>query len=72
MFKKKYTKWIPFGNYSYGTEHDYIVFVRKNLKTGIMQFKTVRVHSRFHWKKIFVPLNLIDTEKAWNAIINES
>ena len=39
MFKKKYTKWIPLGEYEFaGTQC--LVMVRGNKKTGELYFKT--------------------------------
>ena len=65
---KKYTKWIPLGTYSYGYT-DYIVFVRKNLRNGMMQFKTKTAAGNFTmYKHIFIPVDLIDTEAAWKTI----
>lgn len=69
MFKKRYTKWIPFGNYTWAGIKSYMVFVRKDKKTGLMQFKTVRIHSWWALKEQFVP-KLIDVEKAWEEITN--
>jgi hypothetical protein len=68
MFRKKWTNWIPFGNYAHA-ETAYIVFVSKNKKTGIMRFKTKRVHGRFAFHTQFVPV-LIDVKEAWNKICN--
>ena len=68
MFKKRWTKWIPFGNYAH-SETDYIVFVKKNLINGIMKFKTKRVHGSFSFHTKFVP-SLIDVKEAWDKICN--
>jgi hypothetical protein len=66
MFWDKKTKWIPFGNYIYAG-NDYIVFVRKNLKTGMLYFKTKRVQLRFSTREL-MPFKLIDVEKQWQII----
>lgn len=70
MFKSKFTKWIPFGNYCF-SDTDYIVFVRKNLNNGLLQFKTVTVHAKFRFHSRFVPTGIIDTKTAWENIINQ-
>lgn len=67
LFKPRYTKWVPFGNYNYGTA-EYIVFVRKHFKTGMMQFKTKRIHDWWKGKDLFVPVYLIDVKQAWEEI----
>lgn len=67
IFKKRFTKWIPLGAYSWANNTDYIVFVRKNIHTGMMQFKTKRVHAWWANKNPFFP-KLIDTQKAWDEI----
>lgn len=70
MFKKRYTKWVAFGNFRYGS-YEYITFIRKNLKNGLLQFKTKRVNG---WLGVmsctnpFMPTNLIDTGKVWDEI----
>ena len=70
LFKKRYTKWIPFGNYRF-SDTDYIVFVRKNKKNGLMQFKTVKVHNAiFYYRNNIVPMGLIDTKAAWEKILS--
>lgn len=67
--KPRFTKWIPFGNYTWANDTDFIVFARRNLKNGIMQFKTKRVHGIFRNKMPFVPV-LIDVKKAWEELIS--
>jgi hypothetical protein len=64
-----YTKWLPLGNYNHGSS-DYIVFVRKDRKTNLLEFKTTEVTTERYSNNI-LPHNLIDTEKAWNEIINQ-
>jgi len=65
---RRFTKWIPFGNYSYG-DADYIVFVRKNKKTGILQFKTKTTYSFFSWKSSYIPNDLINVKEQWQKIL---
>ena len=71
LFKKRWTKWIPFGVYHYA--HDsFIVFVRKNQETGMMQFKTKRTGGmtyRNNWH--IAPLDLLDVKKQWDIISNK-
>ena len=66
-FKSKYTKWIPFGNYSHAT-NDYIIFVRKNLRNNMLSFKTKRVQAWIDSSNCAVPYDLIDVKKAWIKI----
>ena len=72
--KKKHTKWIPFGNYKWAGEREMIVFVRKNLRTGMMQFivKKVNKYPLFgdSYNGIFIPKEIIDVKKAWDEIVN--
>lgn len=70
MFRK-YTKWIPFGAYSYGCR-EHMVFAKRNLKTGMIKFKTKRVNTGlFTNDKEFIPIEMIDTQKAWDKLTNE-
>jgi len=63
---------MPLGNYSWAGV-DFIVFVRRNMKNGLCQFKTIRVHTRFRLDLVpnVLPSTLIDTRKAWNELINQ-
>lgn len=70
MFKNKWTKWIPFGNYTWAGNTCYMVFVRKNLKNGMMEWKTKMIHSWWRSKEPFVP-KLIDVQKAWEEILSK-
>lgn len=66
-FKSKKTKWLPLGRYVHAGA-DYITFFRKNLKTGMMEFKTKRVNinNRFDTSCYpILPVDLIDTKEAW-------
>lgn len=67
IFTKK-TKWIPLGNYSF-SDKDYVVFVRANLKTGMMFFKVKNIH-RFVFANRTLPVGLIDVAAAWKEITN--
>lgn len=70
MFKRRYTNWIPFANYSYANAC-YIIFVRKNKKNGMMQFKTKSVHSWHKFKARVLPNPLIDVKQSWDNIVNQ-
>ena len=69
---KRYTKWIPLGNYCFA-DNDFIVFVKKNKRTGLMKFKTKRVCGRSivdTFTNLILPSGLIDVQKAWDEINN--
>lgn len=70
IFNKK-TKWIVLGNYSYGYT-DYVVFVRKSLKTGLLDFKvkSVHPHTTFRGAGNILAKDLINVTEQWNKIIN--
>ena len=64
------TEWIPFGTYRYAYT-DYIVFARKNLKTGMIYFKTKIATGAFTvYRDHYIPTDLIDTKAAWDKIIS--
>jgi len=70
MFKKRYTKWCALGSFTH-LSYDYVTFIRKNLKNGLLQFKTKRVNGWFAVMQCttpFMPSNLIDTGKVWNEV----
>lgn len=66
--KSRYTKWIPLGNYNHAGK-DYIVFVRRCLKTNMLHFKTKTAHNSmsasFGFCDSILPTNLIDVKAAW-------
>jgi hypothetical protein len=70
IFKSNWSKWFPLGNYRYATK-DYVVFVKKNLKTGMLKFKVKSPHKR---KGIstnpILPLSMINTQDQWDLINN--
>lgn len=73
MIKKRYTKWIPLGGFTFGN-NEYVTFVRKNIKTGMLRFKTKQVNGWFGsmgCTNPFMPDNIIDTAKAWEEITNK-
>ncbi len=67
----KYTKWKALGSWGFGGVQ-YLAFVRKNKKNGLMQFKTKRMHGkRFSGVCDNYFRASIDTQKVWDDISNE-
>jgi len=66
--RRRYTRWMPLGHFTYsGT--DYIVMVKKNLKTGMLKFKNISVNYRTGSACYpILPLGLINTKDAWEEI----
>ena len=63
----KYTKWIPLGHFTHIA--DYAVMVRRNKKTGMLKFKTVRMHGRLMFGNCEPFFRAkIDTQVAWDKI----
>ena len=74
MFKKRYTKWVALGSFSF-TNYDYVTFIRKNLKNGLLQFKTKKVNGWFGvlgCTSNFMPTSLINTQKVWDDVNNSN
>jgi len=69
MFKRKYTKWIPLAIHTWASTTDYIVFARRNLKNGMIQFKTKRVLPWWALRGTFVPRELLDIKKQWELLL---
>ena len=69
MFKKKYSKWIALGKWNWDGK-EYVVMARRNLKNGMLKFKSVRVNSHF-WGYSYpvLPNDIIDTKKAWDELV---
>lgn len=68
MFKKRYSKWYPLGYYTI-VGGDYITFARKNLKTGMLHFKTKSVNTKiFNISNPILKEGLICVEKQWKII----
>lgn len=61
-------KWEPLGHYAYA-DTDYVVFA-KRVKSGLVKFKTVRVHGFFKDKNRVFPHDSIDPKTQWEKIIN--
>jgi hypothetical protein len=70
MFWNKKTKWIVLGTYSHVSE-DYVVFVRGSLKTGLLDFKTKKVHRNTVFTNRILPTNIVDTKTQWDKIISD-
>lgn len=71
--KRNRTKWIPLGMFSF-SGYDYVTFIRKNLKTGMLYFKTKRVNRHFlavNCVNNVLPHNLINTQKVWDDITKQ-
>lgn len=68
MFKNHLTKWEVLATYNQsGT--DYIVFFRKNKKTGMMYFKTKKVGYPFVCSYSFTK-NLVDIQTQFDAMLS--
>lgn len=70
MFKRRKSKWVALGKFTFGNK-EYVTFVRKNLKNGMLDFKTKRVNNPLFSMGCvnpFLPANLIDTKKVWDEI----
>lgn len=73
MFIKNYTKWKPLGTMDYQGK-EYVTMIRKNKKSGMLQFKTIRINGFLGDMGCvygFIPRTLIDTQKTWNEVISE-
>jgi len=69
LFKSNWTKWIPLGTFVW--DHpQYVVFMRGNKKTGMVQFKTKRVNKLgiSDCVRPILPANLIDPTTQWNEL----
>ena len=75
MFRRKFTKWIPLGNYKWAGSKEMVCFVRKNLKTGMMEFKTKTMNTyplfKYAHDGLFIKDDIIDTKKAWEEIVSK-
>jgi hypothetical protein len=74
MIFRKYTKWIPLGQFTHGAAQS-IVMVRGCLKTGEMFFKTKRVNKTFpdYCHPIGnIPINVSEQWDKINQMINET
>lgn len=65
----KKTKWIPIGRWTWDG-NEYVVMARRNLKTGMLYFKSVRVNNHLlGYCSPVLSIDLIDTKKAWEELI---
>ncbi|KKN74636.1 hypothetical protein LCGC14_0388380 [marine sediment metagenome] len=69
MFNRHKTKWIQLGNYSYAG-CDYVVFVRGDKKTGLLDFKTKKIQNWVYGSYSILSTDLIDVKKQWEEITN--
>lgn len=65
----KYGKWLPIGTYTHG-HHQYVAFARKNLTTGMIQFKSKLANKSLN-KADYLPHDLIDTKQAWKEVTSQ-
>lgn len=72
LFKNNWTKWIPLGTFIWDNPQ-YIVLVRGNKKTGMLQFKTKRVNPLgiSDCVRPILPQALIDPTTQWNEILKQ-
>ena len=66
MFKRKLTNWIVLGNYIFA-DVDYIVFVRRNRKNGMLYFKTKKVQGN-HSSHPILGHKFIDVQIQWEIL----
>lgn len=71
MFKRKnYTKWIPLGINTFARVQ-HVIFVRRSLDNGLLQFKSKKVQKGIMYKNPVLPIDTIDVKKQWNKIMEE-
>jgi len=66
----QWNKWEPLSYYTY-SDAEYIVMARRNRKSGLIKFKSIRVNgnnSLVNESKISLPRTLIDSKKQWYTI----
>lgn len=70
LFKSKYTKWAPLGQFNFSGNKQYVVFARKNTKNGLIQFKTIQCNplGRSGCVNPILQPGLIDTKEAWEKL----
>jgi hypothetical protein len=72
MFNRNKTKWIPLGNFNWNRV-DYVVFVRGDKKTGMLDFKTKSVNARslfsFDLVNPIIKTEVIDVNAQWSLIL---
>lgn len=68
FFNKK-TKWIVLTTYNEGA-YDFIVFVRKDTKTGMLEFKTKRVTPAFKNSYNFNKCSVFDINESFRIILS--
>ena len=71
MFNKKVTKWIPLGKWAWDG-NEYVVMARRNLKTGMLRFKSKRVNKHLlGYNHPVLPTDIIDVRKAWEELVSK-
>ncbi len=68
MFRKNLTKWSVLTTYNQSGS-DYIVFFRKNKKTGMMYFKVKRVGYPFICSYHFTK-SMVDIQKQFDEMLS--
>lgn len=63
-------RWEPLGHYSF-SDTDYVVFAKRK-KNGLVSFKTIPVHSLFHFKNRVFPSGAIDPTTQWRKILEDT
>lgn len=65
------TKWIPLSIYEWDGSQ-YIVFVRGNMKTGMLSFKTKKITASFTRSYgTIMSKDLVDTKTQWEEIYRQ-
>jgi hypothetical protein len=69
IFQKK-TKWRIFATYN-SSGNDYIVFVRKNTKTGMLYFKSKNISPIGKTSYLFMGNSIFDVKEVFDKIVKE-
>lgn len=65
IFKTNWTKWIPLGKHTFGY-NGYVVFVKKNTKTGMLKFKNKSFNPKL-MTECDLPIS-INTQEQWDKV----
>lgn len=68
MFRKNLTKWHVLATYNQ-SGNDYVVFFRKNLKTGMMYFKTKSASNRLHCAYNMAGKSFVSIEETFKMVL---
>ncbi len=67
-FKKNRTRWYPFAKSSIGY-CDHITFIKKDLDSGMLYFKTKKANKKFDTTiNNILPNGMIDTLAVWKMV----